>query len=242
MQYSAEYRRTHVELETRECTLPEDERARIQEGLDLIAEEVVEFPASNLWLKIVYHPDSQQYHARAKLQLPGETIITDAYSPWLDESLQHSFDKIRRRIEQYKGRQDDYTGKLAPQQAAPSAVTHVAVPTDTHSGELGEAVLRGDFRAFRLALADHEGPLRTRVAQWVLRYPDVDAMVGTAFDQDDIVEEVFLWAFEDYPDRPKETSLTQWLNDFIDPAVKALRTDPEAREAASFARTLSTPD
>lgn len=241
MPYTAEYRHTRVELETQGCTLPEDERARIQEDLDLIAEEVVDFPASNLWLKVVYHSDSQQYHARAKLQLPGKTIVTGAYSPWLDEALQQCFGKIRRRVEQHKEVSTD-AAQLAPPRNGTSAVTHLAVHADTRSGQLDEAVQRGDYRAFRLALADHEGPLRIRVAQWLLRYPDANAMVGTAFDQDDAVEEVFLRAFEEYPDRPAQTSLTQWLNDFIDPAVKALRTDPEAREAASFARTLSTPD
>jgi ribosome-associated translation inhibitor RaiA len=98
----ADYRRTHVEIDTQDCDLPDDEQTRIQQDLDLLAQELLEFPDSQLFLKVVHHPWTERYHAQAKLKLPGKTIITGRYSPWLHEALTHCLDRVRHRAEQYK--------------------------------------------------------------------------------------------------------------------------------------------
>ena len=48
-------------------------------------------------------------------------------------------------------------------------------------------------------------------------------------------------AFDDYDQRPDEKPISQWLTEFVDPAVQALWAEPLEREAASYARTMSAP-
>jgi hypothetical protein len=54
-----------------------------------------------------------------------------------------------------------------------------------------------------------------------------------------MVEEVYLHAFEHYPRRPTQVPFHQWLEDLMDPSLKALLRHPDQeRENASLARTL----
>ena len=55
---------------------------------------------------------------------------------------------------------------------------------------------------------------------------------------DDLVEEVFLCAFEGYSSRPKEARLGNWIEGLIDPAVKELqRNGHDELENIKMART-----
>jgi DNA-directed RNA polymerase specialized sigma24 family protein len=64
-------------------------------------------------------------------------------------------------------------------------------------------------------------------------------MVGRSFTIADIVEEVFLDAFDAYDRRAKEVRFGDWLESLIDPAVKDLLRDRDgALENISMARTL----
>jgi ribosome-associated translation inhibitor RaiA len=242
MHLAADYRRTHVEIDTQDCDLPQDEQTRIQQDLDLLAQELLEFPDSQLFLKIVHHPRTERYHAQAKLKLPGKTIITGRYSPWLHEALTHCLDRVRQRAEQYKESPDRDAIREAEEAQQITSAESVAAPTEPDVGELGRAVAEGDYRRFRLAMANYEREVRSQVAHWTMRYPRFNELIGEEFDADDVVEEVFLMAFDDYAERPDEKTISQWLTEFVDPAVHALWADPLERENASYARTLGAPD
>jgi len=75
--------------------------------------------------------------------------------------------------------------------------------------------------------------------RWIQRYPEVQHEVGQSFEIADLVEEVFLLAFEQYGDRPTHISLHEWLDNLIDPAVKDFWQNPEDRVAASYAQSLT---
>jgi ribosome-associated translation inhibitor RaiA len=241
MHLTADYRKTHVEIDTQQCELPDDEQIRIQADLDQLAAELLDFPQSQLFLKIVRHDDREQYHAQAKLKLPGKTITTGQYSEWLDEALTRCLAKVRQRAEQYKDRPDQQAIDQAARQIEQTSAESIAAPTDPDAGELGRAVKDQDYRRFRLALATHESWVRSNVLHWLMRYPQINAQIGRQFDVDDAAEEVFLMAFERFGDRPDEKTISQWLTEFVDPAVKAVADDPQERQAASYARTVSSP-
>jgi hypothetical protein len=78
-----------------------------------------------------------------------------------------------------------------------------------------------------------------RVGRWIQRYPEIQDQVDRAFKISDLVEEVFLLAFEQYADRPTHIRLRAWLDQLIDPAVKSFWRSPEDRQAASYAQTLT---
>jgi len=115
----------------------------------------------------------------------------------------------------------------------------VIAPADAQSGILGEAIRSGDYRAFRMALSADEERLRKRVGRWIQRYPDAEARLGHGLAIGDVVEEVYLNAFESYSRRPMEVPLHEWLDSLIDRSLKMLLHHPEKeRENASFARTV----
>jgi hypothetical protein len=229
---------THLEIAALDCDLPGDELTHIQDDLTLLAQNLAEFPTSELYLRIVHHPRSERYHVQAKLKLPGKTIVTGHYSPWLDEALNRCLGKIRRRVDGYKNE--------APRDAIAAAeqrkeLADVVAPMEPDAGELGAAVERQDFAAFRRLLAGYESQLRTEVAHRTLGDARIAPMIGWELDNDDIVEDVYLTAFEHFAEKPDQTTIGQWLVDFIEPSMQALAGDPDEREAASFARTLSSP-
>jgi hypothetical protein len=115
----------------------------------------------------------------------------------------------------------------------------IVAPEDRDAGPLGEAARAGDYRAFRTTLSGYEEWLRKRVGRWVQRYPEAEARVGDGLALGDLVEEVYLNAFERFTQRPTEVPLRDWLDGLIDPSLKVLMKHPaEERENASFARTL----
>ena len=90
----------------------------------------------------------------------------------------------------------------------------------------------------RAALEKHLPRAREASAHWLERYPDVEAQIGNGLKVDDVVEVVFLDAFEQYPNRPAGVRFGEWLEALIDPAVKELLRHPEELESVSLARTL----
>lgn len=229
---AAEYH-LQIEIDVKQYDLTPEERARMKPDLDRIGEAIKDFPASQLWLTIVYHPRSNVFHAQAKLKLPGTTIITGHRDPSLETAVGWCADKVVRRVGAYQAQPDDAALDQAQRRA--DLDQKVIAPTEPDAGKLGKAVQHGDYTAFRPALLHHEEPLRMRVGRWVQRYPDVQAQIGRTVDIADIVEEVFLRAFEQHPDRSLHIPFHEWLESLMDPAIKALWRDPEERREARVA-------
>jgi len=238
MQYVAEKYHLSIEVDAKECEIPEDERSRMQPSLDRIGEAVQEFAASELWLTVVYHPNSQVYHFQAKLKLPGHTIITGDADPHLDTAFQNCVRKLLRRIEACKADPDYEAVDQARRNAAMSQ--NIVAPTEPDSGRLGKAASDGDYPAFRRALLGHEEWLRMRVGRWVQRYPELQERIGDRVEIRDLVEDVLLNAFESYSHRPDEIALHEWLDDLIDPSLRRFLHNPkEERASISFAQSVS---
>jgi hypothetical protein len=101
------------------------------------------------------------------------------------------------------------------------------------------AVEAGDYARFRKATYPYEESLRKRVGRWVGHYSEVQEKIGNDLAINDVVEAVFLNAFERYGERPRNIRLGQWMEGLIDGSVRALLQNPdEALENVGFARTL----
>jgi len=106
-------------------------------------------------------------------------------------------------------------------------------------GVLGAAAAEGDYRRFRNVLAAWEEWLRLRIGRWLERYPDAEAEVGRRVKIGDLVEEVWLTAFEHFTERSNDVPLHEWIDSLIDPALQTYCRHPvEERENISFARSL----
>ena len=79
-----------------------------------------------------------------------------------------------------------------------------------------------------LSALPYEEGVRKLVGRWVQRYPQFEADLGAGAKIADVVEDVFLLAFEGYQQRPMDVPLGTWLQGLIDPALKALQQNPDA--------------
>jgi hypothetical protein len=117
---------------------------------------------------------------------------------------------------------------------------HDVIPSrEVDSGAVDEAVRAGDYAEFRRLMYVYEEPLRNRIGRWIERYPAVAATLQVQIYLEDIIEEVFLTAFDEYEHRPQAVPFGEWLEGLIDPSVKLVSTaDDEELDNISFARTL----
>jgi ribosome-associated translation inhibitor RaiA len=239
MAHVAEARRLRVTFETRNCTIPDDERARMAGLLRDLEGAFAELLPADVRFVVIFHPRSQTYHVEAKLRLPGETVFAGATDPYLDSAFLKCRDELRRRLEAYRAAPPTPSEEAARQRAALGE--DVIAPTEPDAGPLGEAFAARDYARFRAALVPYEDWLRKRVGRWVQRYPAAQARVGDGLLIGDLVEEVYLTAFERFAERSRDVSVSQWLEGLIDPALRdLLHHADEEHQAASFARTVRT--
>jgi hypothetical protein len=236
MQYVEDRYHLRVEIQSDGCQLPKDELARMQQLLEPVGEAVQDFPCSELVINVLRHP-RQEYHVEARLKVPGRTLVSGDCDLFLDSAFQRCVRKLTRKASDYAQNPDRGAVKSAEKLTA--IERGVMLPEERDAGPLGEAFLAGDYRAFRTGLSGYEEWVRKRVGRWLQRYPQAEARVGDGLLIGDVVEEVFLNAFERFGQRPVEVPLNQWLDGLIDPSVKVLLRHPdEEGENASLARTL----
>ncbi len=237
MQFDDDRNHLHVEVSTKDFTLPTDELERLQRLLGPLGEAVQDYPHSDLWLTAIRHPASASYHVEAKLKVPGATLLTGERDAYLDSALERCVRKLMRRVEGQKRQPDRAASEQVRRRTALD--DEVVAPEAPEPGPLGQAVEAGDYHAFRNALLGYEDWLRLRVGRWLQRYPEAEARVGHELLIGDLVEEVYLNAFERYNERPHDVSFHDWLDGLIDPSLKALLRRPdEEHENASLARTV----
>ena len=226
----------HIELETKECNLPFDELTRLQDPLDRVVEGVGNLP-SDLKVSVVHHPVSDRFHVSADLRLPRRSIFTGDWDPYLDTAAQRCLRKLIHKIEAYRHEPDRDADRTAEEVS--SSHQAVIAPQDPDAGELGEAARDQDYGRFRQLLAGHDDWLRLRIGRWLQRYPSINDQLGDRIRMGDLVEEVFLNAFEVYDGRTKHQSLSDWLDELIDPSLRTLwRNGDQEEENISFVRSL----
>jgi ribosome-associated translation inhibitor RaiA len=235
MQFSVD--RLRVEITTTAFELPPDERARLQTALTALGDRVKDFADPSLEVHAAYHPRGMMYHAEFNLKLPGRSLFTGEEDPYLDAALSRCVAKLTRKVEAYKEHPDQETVAAAKRRAALDQ--NVVAPEDPDAGPLADAVHSGNYRTFRSALAIYEEWLRKRVGRLVQRHPEAEARVGKELLLGDVIEEVYLNAFERFTRRPTDVRLSEWLEGLIEPSLRGLMQHPEEeRETASLARTV----
>lgn len=229
--------RLRVEITTKACEIPMDERERLQRALATLADAASVFPDPVLWLEVIYHAPGKIYHVESKLQLPGRTIITGEKDPYLDSALQRCIQRVIRKMEAYKDHPDQQA--VAAAERLDALDREIVAPEAPDAGPLAHTAETGNYRAFRAAMAIYEEWLRKRVGRLIQRIPEAQARLGEDLHLGDIVEEVYLNAFEQFTRRPTAVPLSEWLEGLIERSIRALLRHPEGEaEAASLARTL----
>src|SRR5262249_58068040 len=119
--------------------------ARMQQALELLGQAVMDYPATNLAINIIYHPRSKAYHLEAKLKLPHITLFTSDWDAYMDSAYQRCVSKLINKV---AVNQEKPNGRL--DETAETETTlgrDILAPQEPAGGGLGEAVFPGGYAA-----------------------------------------------------------------------------------------------
>jgi ribosome-associated translation inhibitor RaiA len=225
-----------IELDTKHCELSPAEMEKIEEALDILRQPIAKFPVADLNLNIEQHPRTSGYRVKAALQLSGRGLATGGDDEHLFTAVQQCIWRLVQKVTAYEDRMSGVEEKAKREEGKRHDVLPTQ-PVDTRA--VAEAVKAGDYSQFRKLMFAYEEPLRKRIGRWIERYPQVAMLLREQVRLEDIVEEVFLTAFDQYDDRPQAITFSEWLEQLIDPSVKLISTaSDEELDNISFARTL----
>jgi hypothetical protein len=236
MARSMERSSLRIQLDTKHCEVSADEVRKLEANLTPLRAMTQDFPLADLYVTISFHARTNDYHVKTSLVLTGRTLFTGEHDVMVHPAFARCVRKLIAKMREYLdslGNKPE-VGKLregTKQELLPTAAPDVE--------QLDQAVHDGDYRAFRRAAYPYEEPVRRRLGRWIKRYPELEAQLGDRLTLADLLEEVFLNAFEQYASRPEQVRFGQWLEDLIDPSIRAMADDAEDEaQTVSFARTF----
>lgn len=237
MRYSDDHYNLRIELDAEQFELSAEDARRIETTLSRLDNLVKDLPVSDLYVTISHHPRRRpEYQVKTALVLPAKTLFSRDTDTDFHPVLDRCVDNLMQQITAYKQSRDssdlvDKYRKGTYQEVMPSR--------EPDADHLHAAVRAGDYAQFRKATYPYEESLRRRIGRWIGRYPEAQEKIGTDLAIADMVEAVFLNAFEKFEERPERVRLGRWLENLIDGSVKGLLRNPdEELENISFARTL----
>jgi len=225
-----------IDLDTKGFEMAPNEVARVVDSLSPLGKVVADFPVSDLNITVYGHPRGGSFQVKTALVLTGRTLVANTE----DANVHPAFEQcVSSLIEQARAYKERLGGLDERTKHAQGTYQDVVPSREPDAEELDRAVRAGDYAAFRTASLPYEESLRKRIGRWVARYPEARAKVGGDLALADIVEAVFLDAFEGYQKRPEGVRMGQWLEGLIDGTLKESLRDPDAvLENVGFARTM----
>jgi hypothetical protein len=220
MDYTDETNHLRVRIDTHHFTLSQAELDKLLTGLDGLGRQVANFPISDLHLLIEFNSRGNDYSIKTALILCGARLVANDHDLVLSAAFERCLDSLIENVHAYK----DRLGQVPERQKHQQGTHQDLEPNPPPDSEAVErALAEGDYAGFRSAMFGYEEGVRKRVGRWVERYPEVNGRIDAGLKIEDLVEEVFLTAFENYESRPKDIRLGDWLLGLIDPAVKELQ-------------------
>lgn len=235
LQLVADGSKLNVAFDAHEFVLTEAEKSRMVLNLEGLGKQAATFPVADLHLCMEYHRHSHDYVVKLSLILSGTRLVTTDHDAQLHPAFERALAALTENLKAYKGQLERMPDR---QRAEKGTVHQVEAGGGLDSEQLAAAVQAGDYTAFRVAVLPYEESVRKRAGRWIERYPDLAAQLGKGLQLNDVVESVFLAAFERFDSRPLDVRFGDWLDGLIDPAVKRLRDHRDAEiEAINLARS-----
>jgi ribosome-associated translation inhibitor RaiA len=209
-----------LQMDVRHCQPSPAEIDRLTADVNEMARQVDAFPVSDFHVLIEHNKRSNDYTVKVTLVLPGARLVANDHDPVMHAAFERCLVSLTENIRAYK----DRLGRVEDRQKTQKGTYQELMPNPApDEAALAAAVDAGDYAAFRAALIVYEEGLRKRAGRWIERYPETAARIGRSLAVADVVEEVFLLAFDGFRRRRRELRLGEWLEGLIDPAVRALR-------------------
>jgi ribosome-associated translation inhibitor RaiA len=225
MQPAQSAARPQVIFDVHQYRLSAAEEQLLRDNLDGLARQVEHFPVADLHVLIEGNARSNDVSVKLTLVLPGTTLVVNDHDAFPQPAFDRCLDSLLDSLQAYKERLGNVPARQKVEKGTHQEL-HVEVVLD--AAAVDAAVEAGDYPVFRLAMLSYEEGVRKLVGRWVSRYPDFQAQIGRGVEIADVVEDVFLLAFEGYKSRPANVPLGTGLQGLIDPAVQALRRNRDA--------------
>jgi ribosome-associated translation inhibitor RaiA len=209
-----------VRFDTHEFHLADAEKAKMLDNLASLGRQVAGFPVADLNLSLGYNGHSRDYSVKMSLRLPGTTLVSWDHDVQLHPAFERALAALRDNVRGYK----DQLERMPDRQREEKGTVHRVQQDGSLDVErMTAAVQAGDYAAFRVTALPYEESVRKRAGRWVERYPQLAAQVGRTLQINDLVEGVFLAAFEGFTRRPADVRFGDWLDGLFDPVLKALQ-------------------
>ena len=235
MPFSDQSYNLRIELDTKGCELSASEIEDMEEDLHTLRELVEDFPVSDLHITVVHHGRSDDYHVKTTLALPGRKLFTGDRDVVVHPAFERCVRKLTKKVRAYKSHMRVGTD---PAKQAAGTRQDVQPTRQVDASVLTTAVDAKDYSAFRREIDVFEPAMTERIGRWIQRYPEFQTRLGSAVSVSDVVEEVFLNAFEHFAARSHHVSPGDWLESLIDPSIQALLQSPDEEfERISFSRS-----
>ncbi len=236
MTYSDQSYNLRIELDQKGCELAAADIEKMESTLDTLRKLVERFPVSNLYITVVRHAKPQDFHVKTSLALPGRTLFTGDRDVDVHSAFDRCTGKLIQKVKSFKATMEK-DAELTKQAEGTHQIVSPSGQLDLD--ELQQAIDEMDYVRFRQSLSGFEASLRQRVGRWLQRYPEIESRLDVDFQIDDILEEVFLNAFEQFPSHSHDVPPGDWLESLIDPSVQAILQFPDEEFAnISFARSM----
>jgi ribosome-associated translation inhibitor RaiA len=238
MIYRDEATDLRVQIRTEGCELTESEKGQIERDLGVLREVCSDFPLPELHLDIHRHPQRRVFHVRANLHASKHNFFTGERETVVVQAVERCVRKLLSKLKCFK---EKHTGKPLQSRSPKGAVREVAPGAEPDLGALDRAAREMDYPAFREAMSVYDETLSMRVGRWVSRYPELERRLGEETLLSDIVEEVYLNAFERFPTR-SAGPVSTWLEHLIDPSIRNLLAHPDSEaERLEYFEGLGAP-
>jgi hypothetical protein len=224
MPYTDEGHQLRIQLDTKGCELSAGEITKMEEDLHTLRRVVENFPVSSLYITVVRHSRSDDYHVKLSLALSGKTLFTGDRDKLVHPAYERCVRKLVKKVQAYK-QQMRGTSDQSKQAGGTQQTLQPTRAIDVK--RMAEAVGDDNYPEFRRAADMFSKGLQDRIGRWVQRYPEIESQLGAGITISDIVEDVFLHAFEQFLSRPSAVPPGDWFETFIDPSVQALMQSPD---------------
>jgi len=215
--------------------LTEGLKTRFDEDLDRLATLLRRGPAANLHVDMVRHARTGDQHVKTTLRIDrGPAFFTGERDVLPGPAFKRCVHKLIRKVEAFRRRNEG----LHP--GAADLAPRVEATAEPPFEEFARAVENADYVAFREALRVYEDSVAARVGRLIERFPEAAALLGDGLLVSEVVEEVFLNAFEAFGTAARRpVVLSSWIESLIEPSILALLADPDGeRENVAFVRSL----
>ena len=213
--------RLQVMFDVHQFDLTQVDREQMADALDSLARQAEHFPVADLHILVEGYARNGDCSVKLTLRLPGSTLVTNDRDTAAYPAFDRCLASLTKELQAYKDRLD----QVSERHKAEKGTAHDVLPSiNVDPTAIDSAVASGEYADFRQATLPFEDAVQMRAGRWVQRFPEYEARIGRDIKMSDVIEEVFLMAFDRYPSRPTGVPLGEWLEGVIDPAVKTLMT------------------